>query len=107
MLAHIAESHPTQHFRTRAAERALRPAVQAFLMTWGTETRAAGATHLTLVRRDLPPDVRDTEEAARAEGWIIVASDDGSLLTCYRRNDAWRFVRRRSQARPRRRARRG
>lgn len=75
-------------------------------MTWGTETRAAGATHITLVRRHLPIDLQYTEEAARAEGWIIVASDDGSLVTCYRRNDAWRFVRRKSQIRPRRRTRR-
>ena len=44
-------------------------------MTWGTETRAAGATHITLVRRDLPADLRDTEEAARAEGWILVEGD--------------------------------
>jgi hypothetical protein len=105
MLAHEAR-RPTQHYQIRAAERALHSDVEAFLMTWGTETRAAGATHITLVRRDLPLDLRDTEEAARAEGWIIVVGDDGALVTCYRRSDAWRFVRRKSQARPRRRSRR-
>lgn len=107
MLVCEADHRPTQHYRTRAAKRALRPDVEAFLMNWGTETRAAGATHVTLVRRDLPPDVRNSEEAARAAGWIIVASDDGSLLTCYRREDAWRFIRRKSQARRRQRVRRG
>jgi hypothetical protein len=106
MLAYEVDRRPTQHYRARVAERALRPDVEEFLMTWGTETRAAGATHITLVRRDLPIDLQDSEEAARAEGWIIVAGDDGSLVTCYRRNDAWRFVRRKSQIRPRRRSRR-
>ncbi len=50
--------------------------------------------------------MQDSEEVTRAEGWIIVASDDGSLITCYRRTDAWSFVRRKSQMRPRRRLRR-
>jgi hypothetical protein len=106
MFAYEADRRPTQHYNARAAERALRSDVEEFLMTWGRETRAAGATHITLVRRDLPIDLQDTDEAARAEGWIIVAGDDGSLVTCYRRNDAWRFVCRKSQMRPRRRSRR-
>ncbi len=106
MLAYEADRHPTQHYQARTAERALRSDVEDFLMTWGTETRAAGATHITLVRRDLPIDLQNSEEAVRAEGWIIVAGDDGSLVTCYRRTDAWRFVRRKSQMRPRRRSRR-
>lgn len=75
-------------------------------MTWGTETRAAGANHITIVRRDLPPGLRDSESATRADGWILVAADDGTLITCYRRADAWRFVQRKSQWRPRRRSRR-
>ncbi len=104
MLAYGPDPQPTQHYKARAAERALRHDVEEFLMTWGTETRAAGATHITLVRRDLPIALRDTEQAARAEGWIIVAADDGTLLTCYRRNNAWRFLRRKSQTRPRRRS---
>lgn len=106
MLAHEGDRRATQHYRSRAAERALRSDVEEFLMTWGTETRAAGATHITLVRRDLPVDMQGIEETARAEGWIIVVGDEGSLVTCYRRNDAWRFVRRKSQMRPRRRSRR-
>lgn len=105
MLAYEADRRPTQHYYARAAERALRSDVEEFLMTWGTETRAAGAIHITLVRRDLPIDLQDTDEAARAEGWIIVAGDDGSLVTCYRRSNAWRFIRRKSQMRPRRRSR--
>lgn len=105
MLARTIHRRSTHHYVSRAAERALRPDVEEFLMTWGTETRAAGATHITLVRRDLPADLRDTEEAARAEGWILVAGDGGVLVTCYRRDDAWRFVRRKSECHPRQRTR--
>lgn len=107
MLTLAAHHQPTRHYEARATERAFRSSVEAFLMTWGTETRGAGATHITLRRRDLPSELQGTEQATRAEGWIIVASDDGSLVTCYRRNDAWRFVRRKSHARSRRRCQRG
>lgn len=106
MLTYETSCRPTQHYRTRAIERALRSDVEEFLMTWGTETRAAGATHITLVRRDLPIDLQGTEEADRAAGWIIVTGEDGALIPCYRRSDAWRFLRRKSQMRPRRRSRR-
>lgn len=97
-----AKRRVTRHYESRAVERALRPEVEEFLMTWGTERRAAGATHITLVRRDLPPDLQGCDAAARAEDWIIVAADDGTLVTCYRRANAWRFVRRKSEFRPRR-----
>lgn len=102
MLAYEADHRLPQHHQARAAERALRSDAEEFLMTGGPETRAAGATHTTLVRRDLPIDLQGTEEAARAEGWIIVVD---SPVTCYRRTDTWRFIRRKSQMRPRRRSR--
>ena len=106
MPAYEADRRPTQHYQSRAAERALPSDVEDFLLTWGTETRAAGVTHITLIRRDLPIELQRSKAATRAEGWIIVVSDQGSLITCYRRTDAWRFVRRKSQMRPRRRSRR-
>jgi hypothetical protein len=96
----------TQHFRARAMERALPPRVEEFLKTWGTETWAAGARQITLLRDDLPAELRETWEARRAEGWILVASDSGAFMTCYRRNDAWGFVRRKRDAAGRRRRRR-
>lgn len=93
------DQSPSRHYRARAAERRLDPKVEEFLMRWGTEIRAAGAMHTTIVRRDLPTDVCTSKVAARAMGWILVASDDGSLITCYRRRDAWRFLRRKSERR--------
>jgi hypothetical protein len=105
MLTLTQTHRPTRHYLTRRAERALRPEVEAFIMKWGTPLQATGATHITIVYRELPEDIRDSDEAARAGGWIIVVADDGALITCYRRPHAWRFIRRK-QWRPRRRARR-
>lgn len=97
----------TQHYRARAVERALPPRVEQFLRTWGTEQWAAGAAQIALCRKHLPDELRDSREARRAEGWILVAAPNGALLTCYRRRDAWRFVQRKSDpGRRRRRARR-
>lgn len=96
----------TLHYRRRRVERALRRDVEAFVMTYGTERRARGATHLTIVRGDLPLDLRDAEITDRATGWIVIEADDGSRLTCYRRDDAWKYVRRKSEASGRRHGRR-
>ena len=97
----------TRHYRARAAERALDEDVEMFLQMWGTEIWAAGARQITLLRKDLPPDLRDSPLARSAEGWILVAAPNGSLMTCYHRCDASRFIARKAGARRSRRARRG
>lgn len=97
----------TEHFRARADERALPADVEAFIRTWGVETWAAGARQITLLRRDLPDELQDTPMARRAEGWILVAAPNGALMTCYRRNDATRFLARKSDNDRRNRHRRG
>ena len=97
----------TEHFRARADERALPAEVEAFIRMWGDETWAAGARQITLFRRDLPPELRDSVIARRAEGWILVAAPNGALMTCYRRNDASRFLARKSDHDSRTRHRRG
>jgi hypothetical protein len=95
--------HATLHYRLRAAERALPPDVESFLRMWGTEISAAGARHITLFSKHLPPELRDTMIARRAEDWILVAAPNGALMTCYQRRDAWRFVTRKAEdRRPRR-----
>lgn len=89
----------TRHARIRTAERQLRPDVLDFILTFGTLTRAAGATHVTVVERRLAIEVRDTPLAARARGWIVVVADDGEVMTCYRRFDAVSYLRKRTKRR--------
>lgn len=83
----------THHFRERAAERALRRDVETFVLTFAAERRTRAATLLTIVERDLPPDLRGTDIARRARDWIFVVSPEGALVTCYRQRGAWRNVR--------------
>lgn len=90
----------THHFAERAAERALRQDVEAFVLTFGSERRTRAATLLTVVERDLPPDLRSTDVARRARDWVFVVSPEGALVTCYRQRCAWRTVRL-AAARPR------
>jgi hypothetical protein len=86
----------TLHFRARAAERALPEGVENFLRMWGTEIWAAGAVQITLLRDDLPPDLRDSRIARLADGWILVAAPNGTLMTCYYRRNALRFIHRKA-----------
>ena len=83
----------THHFRERAAERALRQDVEAFVLTFAASRRTRAATLLTVVDRDLPPELRETEIARRARDWVFVVSPEGALITCYRQRRAWRNVR--------------
>jgi hypothetical protein len=69
-------------------------------MTYGWEFHVAGATHLLVLRRRLPSDLRDTEIARRARGWIVILAEDGAPMTCYRRFDAARALRRKPKVRP-------
>lgn len=82
----------TRHFRERQSVRHLREDVLAFVLTWGVEVRLSGATHVTVLNGKLPKEVRETELARAARGWIVLV-DDGHLLTCYHRADASRFMR--------------
>jgi hypothetical protein len=95
MLATTQEA--THHYRVRAAERDLPPDIELFLRTWGTERWAAGAAQITLIRKRLPTHVRNSRDARRAEGWILVVAPNGALLTCYRRSGALRFIQRKAE----------
>ena len=84
---------PTRHFVERAEERCLDPELLRFILIHGDEYCSAGAIHLTVRERELPPELRRSDLAERARDWIIVVAPDGSILTCYRRRGAVRFLR--------------
>lgn len=89
----------SQHFAKRAAQRGLSSDVLSFVMTYGTEFPATGAMSLTVLERDLPRGLRGSPLARESKGWVIVQKL-GVLFTCYRRQGASRFLRRK-QKRPR------
>jgi hypothetical protein len=89
----IANIGPTRHFQRRAF--GLGRDVEEFIVTWGSEIEARdNALYFTVVRRDLPGEVQWSRLARRAEGWVLVVSDRGSIITCYRLRNAWRQLRR-------------
>ncbi|MDI3284245.1 hypothetical protein [Polyangium sp. 15x6] len=87
------------HFWLRCAERGLRADLRDFILTYAVEFRARGATHLVVLERRLPIELQGTDLARRARGWILLLSDDGTPLTCYRRFDATRKLRRKPKLR--------
>lgn len=106
MVALPAKFPASRHYRVRTAERRLRSEIEDFVLRWGEVWRAASAEHFTIVERELPPELRGSALASRARDWIVVVSQDGTLLTCYRHRNAVRFLQRKS-GRPRRRRCRG
>jgi hypothetical protein len=89
----------TRHFIERRARRQLREDVLDFILEFGARARASGMTHVTVLERDLPAAWRDSSLARQARGWIVLLSDRERLITCYRRGDANRFIRRKPKRR--------
>ncbi|WP_164002757.1 hypothetical protein [Pyxidicoccus caerfyrddinensis] len=89
----------TRHFLERRARRQLRDDVLDFILEFGDRARAAGMTHVTVLERDLPAAWRTSALARQARGWIVLLSDEERLVTCYRRGDASRFIRRKPKRR--------
>jgi hypothetical protein len=86
----------TRHFRERQAQRQLRQDLLEFILAFGTEFQARGATHITVVQRDLPLELRHARLAERARGWVLIM-ENGQLRTCYRRHDATSYLRRKDK----------
>lgn len=89
----------TRHFVERSALRQLRDEVLDFILEFGSRTRASGMTHVTVLERDLPRGWRRMDVARQASGWIVLLNDEERLITCYRRGDANRFIRRKPKHR--------
>lgn len=89
----------TEHFIERSALRRLRDDVLEFILEFGIRARASGMTHVTVLERELPATWRDSALARHARGWILLLSDEERLITCYRRGDANRFIRRKPKRR--------
>ncbi len=89
----------TRHFIERSARSQLREDVLDFILEFGVRARASGMTHVTVLERDLPAAWRNSSLAKQSRGWIVLLSDQERLITCYRRGDASRFIRRKPKRR--------
>jgi len=90
----------TRHFVERARERGLPRDVEGFVLAWGTEIESRDdCKYFTVLRRDLPDGLAWSSLARRADGWIVVVAENGSLITCYRERHAWRTLKRRREDR--------
>ncbi|WP_342375500.1 hypothetical protein NVS55_29970 [Myxococcus stipitatus] len=92
-------SSATFTFLERSAVGVLRKEVLELILDFGQRIRAAGATHVTVLERDLPEYLQGTTLARQARGWIVLMNDDERLITCYRRGDANGFIRRKPKHR--------
>lgn len=81
------DGHWTKHFEARSRRRGLPEDIVEFILDWGTEICVSGTTFLYVPLRSLPAAIRSSPRAARARGWLILESEAGTLLTCYR---SWR-----------------
>ncbi|RJS18037.1 hypothetical protein DRW03_26125 [Corallococcus sp. H22C18031201] len=90
----------TQLFLEQCARWRLREEVVAFILEFGSPARACGATHLTVLERDLPAHLRSSSLARQSRGWILLLNDEDRLMTCYRRRHVTRFLRQKSKRRP-------
>jgi hypothetical protein len=83
----------TVHFQERLATRGLKQELLEFILVWGSEVQAAGARHFVVALKELPEEIRDTPTAIQAAQWVLVLSQEGVLLTCFRNRDALKFAR--------------
>lgn len=87
------------HFIRRAQERGLREDVLEFILEFGTEFYGMGALHLTVLEKDLPPTQRRNPLASKARDWIVVCEGGDQGITCYRRKNAAKFLKRKPKTR--------
>ena len=87
------------HFIRRVQERGLDEPVLEFILTFGREYQRCGATHLTVLDKDLPKALRNSPMARKAHDWVVLFAEDDTGLTCYRRKNAVRYLKKKSPRR--------
>jgi hypothetical protein len=87
---------PSDHFAARAAQRNLPLHLLDFILAYGTEFHANGAVSLTVLERNLPPDLRNDPAVRDTRDWVVVIAED-TLVTCYHRPRASTFLRRKNR----------
>jgi len=82
----------TAHARRRCAQRNLSPDAVDYVLANGAAVDRTGITFYVLRARDLPPAHRRADAVAKLVGTTILVARDGTLITAYRRHDAYRHA---------------
>ncbi|GAB4524554.1 MAG: hypothetical protein Tsb0020_42680 [Haliangiales bacterium] len=89
----------SRHFEARSSCRGVPENLLDRVLTYGTEFKCRGMIHYTLVKKNLPPVLAAEPWVPRTLNWIVLVSEDGTLVTCYRRANAVRYLRRKPKRR--------
>jgi hypothetical protein len=89
----------TNHVIERAAQRNLSPRDITFVLRHGRVLYRTGIQFYFLGRRDIPEELRRESRISRLEGFAVLLSHDGTLITAYKNPKALRKIRRKSKQR--------
>jgi hypothetical protein len=90
----------TDHAARRQAQRNLSDEDIQFVWECGRRVRCAGALHIFLGRRDIPPHKKIYQRFAHLEGTVLVINDtqgEEVLLTAYRNKHGLKQIRTKSK----------
>ena len=90
------EFQHSEHSLSRALQRGLTETHLRLALKYGKVFRKQGMQFYVLGEKDLPDNV--TKEVRRFSNTIVLVSgQSNSIITCYRNNDPYRFVKRKSK----------
>jgi len=82
----------TAHAQQRCTQRNLSPEAVDYVLANGAAIDRTGITFYVLRERDLPPAHRRADAVAKLVGTTLLVARDGTLITAYRRPDAYRHA---------------
>jgi hypothetical protein len=83
----MAEHKFTQHGRDRASARRLSPLMRQTVFDFGREVHTRGAVIYVVGNKEVTEAKAFSEDISEIEGWHIVCSRQGEIITAYRNRD--------------------
>lgn len=85
----------TNHCETRMAQRGLTYEHVLMAMEYGRMVFKQGLTFYVVTRRSLPKGL-DSSLASKLDNLVVVVSEDGAVITCYKSKNGIKHIRRKS-----------
>jgi hypothetical protein len=83
----MSEFKLTQHGRDRASSRGLSPLMMQAVFSFGREVHTRGAVIYAVGNKEVTQAKASSEDISEIEGWHIVCSRQGEVITVYRNRD--------------------